>query len=67
MIAITAEFIVGEYDRSYLESLLESVSEKTRGAHRPKKAAPGNQVQPDDNDDESEEEADWEDQDLDMD
>ena len=67
VIAITAEFIVGEYDRSYLESLLERVSEKTRGAHRPKKVAPGNQVQPNDNDDESEEEYDWEDQDLDMD
>ena len=49
-----------------IESLLESVSEKTRGAHRPKKVAPGSQIQPDDNDDESEEEADWEDQDLDM-
>ena len=67
VIAITAEFIVGEYDRSYLESLLERVSEKTRGAHsRPKKVAPGNQVQPDELDDESDEEADWEDQDLDM-
>ena len=70
VIAITAEFIIGEYDRSYLESLLERVSEKTRGAHRPKKVAPGNQVQPDDNDDESDDEsdgeADWEDQDLDM-
>ena len=67
VIAVTAEFIIGEYDRSYLESLLERVSEKTRGAHsRPKKVAPGNQVQPDELDDESEEEAGWEDQDLDM-
>ena len=67
VIAITAEFIIGEYDRSYLESLLERVSEKTRGAHsRPKKVAPGNQIQPDELDDESEEEAGWEDQDLDM-
>ena len=68
IIAITAEFIPGKYDRSHLEHLLERVSDKIRGAHRPKKTASGTQVQPDDVDDQEMEDDDhWEDLDLDMD
>ena len=56
VVAITALFIPGEYDREYLKTLADKLTTTKRKAHRPKNVVAGNRIQPHGDSEEDEEE-----------